>query len=174
MPDSAIIEPIFLLRASPEPPKHGGRYQLVGLDSAGELLFSARLESVSVADLTQHEQHFEVRIPTFEEAAGRLHRVELRVGDRLLAQRTSRFTAAEFSQEVEAHDVVAAVRLGRDRVRLIWDADRFPMVMVSDPSTGEILSFGRAGEVTVRTGENTLEVALSDGVRSRMKTVQVR
>ena len=175
-PDSAIIEPLFLLATStPTPLKDGGRYQLMGLDAAGDPLFNAYVETTAVADLPDGpEQHFALRIAIDGQTISRLHRVELRADDSLVAYRTARVSASEFSQELEVDNVVTARRLADGRVQLSWDSARFPMVMVSDSRTGDVLAFGRRGEITVSTRENTLEVALSEGVRSGVKTLRIR
>ena len=63
---------------------------------------------------------------------------------------------------------VAVDRMEGNRVRLRWDGERFPMAMLRDPQTGQIVGFARDGEMVLpeRRGE-ALEVILSDGVRSR-------
>jgi hypothetical protein len=55
-----------------------------------------------------------------------------------------------------------------------WDSGRFPMVAILDPRTGQVLAFGRDSEAGVRTRQDTLDVLISEGVRSGRRTVVVR
>jgi hypothetical protein len=52
---------------------------------------------------------------------------------------------------------------------LEWDAAAYPMVMVRDARSGEVLSFARGGRATVPVG-GEVELTASDGVRSRRLT----
>ena len=49
---------------------------------------------------------------------------------------------------------------------ITWNAARYPLVVVRDAKTGEILSFARGGSATVETAASDLELTLSDGVAS--------
>lgn len=54
-----------------------------------------------------------------------------------------------------------------------WDAARFPMVMVRDAASGQVLGFARNGSASLaaRTGE--VELVFSDGVRSHARRMRV-
>jgi hypothetical protein len=47
------------------------------------------------------------------------------------------------------------------------------MVMVRDPETGQVLSFARGGNVELPTSKSRIDLVLSNGVKSRIKRVQV-
>ena len=49
---------------------------------------------------------------------------------------------------------------------ITWNAERYPLVVVRDAKTGEILSLARGGSATVETAASDLELTLSDGVAS--------
>ena len=51
-------------------------------------------------------------------------------------------------------------------MELTWDATSFPMALVRDPATGEVLSFARNGRVDLHLASEEIEVLLSDGLRS--------
>ncbi len=175
-PDTLILEPSFLLPAAPSAQREGDSgHSLVGFDEAGVTLFDVRLETTPVADIPQYsEEHFHLLLPIAEEQAARLHRVELHAADGRTAARTTTFSPQGLDEALNAPDAVSASRAATGRVLLTWDAGRFPMVMVRDPRNGQILAFGRGGKVIVATDQPTLDVAVSDGVRSRTKTVSVR
>ena len=68
---------------------------------------------------------------------------------------------------VAAPEPQARVRtVGGATVEVTWDARTFPMAMVRDPETGQILSFARGGSVRLRAPGATLELVFSDGIRS--------
>jgi hypothetical protein len=58
-------------------------------------------------------------------------------------------------------------------VRLRWDASAYPMIMVRDPDTGEVLSFARGGSTLVPTSKSQLDLDVSDGVRSQRRRVAI-
>jgi hypothetical protein len=50
----------------------------------------------------------------------------------------------------------------------------WPLVLVRDPRSGAILADAEGGAVDLRTDAKTLELLLSDGVRTTVRRVQVR
>ena len=71
-------------------------------------------------------------------------------------------------------DSVEVQRVSGGDVRLRWNARRTPMIMVRDPSTGQVLSLARGGDVRLSSSQGEIELVLSDGVRSRLKRVSLR
>ena len=58
-----------------------------------------------------------------------------------------------------------ARRMGND-ASITWNAQRYPLAVVRDAKTGEILSLARGGAANVETPASDLELTLSDGVQS--------
>ena len=54
---------------------------------------------------------------------------------------------------------------------ITWDVATYPMAMVRDAATGEILSFARSGATTIWTRSRQFDVTFSDGVRSTIHRV---
>lgn len=174
-PDTLVLEPVFLLdRARPVGQEPGGRHRVVGLDRSGAVVFDIGVDGAVVADAEGPEEHFQRLISITEDEAARLHRVELRVSDGRIARRTTAFSTREFEDVLEKGNAVSARRTAGGQVRLAWADDHFPEVMVVDPQTGQVLAFGRSGQLTLTTDRDTLEVTVSDGVRSGNITVRVR
>ncbi|HEU0077519.1 MAG TPA: hypothetical protein VFQ76_07700, partial [Longimicrobiaceae bacterium] len=67
----------------------------------------------------------------------------------------------------------SVARQGADRLAVRWDATAYPMAMVRDARTGEILALARGGAAELRAGAGEVEVVLSDGVRSSTRRVAV-
>jgi hypothetical protein len=59
-------------------------------------------------------------------------------------------------------------------VEIRWDAARFPMVMVRDAASGQILSFARGGAARLWTDGATFDLQFSDGVNSVVRQRQIR
>jgi hypothetical protein len=173
-PDSLALEPIFRIDAPASLP-HGTEegHRLLGFDEAGARLFELRFSGAPVAALPA-EEHFSVVVAVSEAQAARLARVELMAADGRRLVRTATLSNEAFAAALRADDVVGARRRAGGVVQLRWNAAVFPMVMVRDPETREVLSFARGGEVTIRTEREVLEVTLSEGVRSGVRQVRVR
>jgi len=55
--------------------------------------------------------------------------------------------------------------LAGGRTQIMWDAKSYPMALIRDAATGQVLSFARGGSVDVQAA-GPVTVTLSDGVRS--------
>jgi hypothetical protein len=64
----------------------------------------------------------------------------------------------------EPDAVLEAAPAGRARVR--WNSTAYPMAMVRDAATGQVMGFVRRSGDAVVTGGRSLEIVTSDGVRS--------
>jgi hypothetical protein len=69
---------------------------------------------------------------------------------------------------------VSANAVSADKVRLTWDNDRFPLLVIRDPDTKEILAFARGGDTSVRSRKRSLEVIASNRTASTRLMVQAR
>jgi len=63
-------------------------------------------------------------------------------------------------------DPSAAVSRSARDVTVRWQNSRYPMAMVRDAATGEVMGFVRRSGAAVATGGRAVEVVFSDGVRS--------
>lgn len=55
---------------------------------------------------------------------------------------------------------------GGSMVEMTWDANSFPMALVRNPATGEVLSFARGGRISFSVSSDEIEVIFSDGIKS--------
>jgi hypothetical protein len=170
----AVLDPAFRMMTTPAVQiESSGRHQLMGLDVGGEQLFSIRFDGTDVADLAHDEQHFTLTVPLTSELEARLHTLELRAANGHRAVRRASMTEQQLVDLVAHEDVVSALRAADGAIVLRWDAARFPLVVVRDPGTGQVLAFARGGEITVRTAVSALELIFSEGVRSARRTVDL-
>jgi hypothetical protein len=165
--DSLILEPAFVVTAPARLPAHGGSYRVSGSDASGSPLFDLSFEGDLVADLPGGpERHFAFVVPLDAAAGGRLTTMALRAGVRSVQRRaTSGLRPATVSAPT-------ARRLSSGETELRWDP-AYPMALVRDAATGEIVGFLRGGEARLATTSRNLLVTLSDGVGSRLQTVSV-
>lgn len=175
--DTVILEPIFRV-PPPEPrPRREGPHRLRVADAQGTPLAETRFQAAAVADLPgDPEAHFSLVLPLSAGDAARLHAVSVSAHG-LEGSRTARMTAEEARDALRREGAVEARARPDGRVRVRWDGDRFPWALVREAGpeagSGPIVAFARAGEATVRTGTERLEVVLSDGVQSAARTVEV-
>jgi hypothetical protein len=161
----AVLEPAFHLVTRPVLPARPGPYALEGTAADGSRVFGLTFDAVEVADHPRGGRHFAFAVPLDAPAAARLERIRLS-GPGIGAAAISRPPAA--LRATAARPVTMAP--AADGVALRWDAAAHPMVLVRDARTGAVLSFARGGSATVAAGGASVELVVSDGVRSRAVT----
>ncbi len=160
-----VLEPAFVVDAPlvlPPP----GPHRLEALASDGTVLYRRGFSAVPVGDLpTGVEEGFAFVIPL--ERAMELEMTTLRVvaGGRSAEQRAgapSDNPGFDLSRDASGRAVIR------------WNRAAFPMVLVRDAVTGQVLSFARGGEVHLPVTAGRLRLTASDGVRIRTEDRNVR
>jgi hypothetical protein len=64
-------------------------------------------------------------------------------------------------------------RANSQQVDVRWDASRYPMVMVTDAVTGDVLSFARGGSARLWARGSDFVLHFSDGVKSVVRQGRV-
>ena len=160
-----VLEPAFRLVTAPSLPERGGRYSVEGRDANGAVLFSLSFDGDEIAEgPNAGDRHFAFAVPMDAATHERLATLQVGGAQRATVGR-SRITAP-------ATPVAEAASAGR--VRLRWDAASYPMALVRDVTTGQVLSFARGGNAEVVSGQSELEVVLSDRVQSVTQRIRVR
>ena len=173
-----MLEPAFEVTAPAWLPSGRGAFALEALDASGLVVYAAAFDGEVVADQAQDERHFAFVVPLTR--VGALARLQVR-GGVATSVRTSRAAIAAGVQALplavqrqQTATMAAASREGGERVRLRWDAGAYPMALVRDAATGDILSFARGGDVALVGEAAALDITFSDGVRSRKERATVR
>jgi hypothetical protein len=158
----AILEPAFQVVTRPKMPKVAGPYSISATATDGSRLFSLSFDVAPVEDQSAGNGHFAFAVPLDHARAARLGslRMEGPSGSIVSSPTLAGLRAEAGSQSIEA-------RREGEKVSLRWNAAVYPMIMVRDPDTGEVLSFARGGSAMVRTPKDALDLDLSDGVRSQ-------
>jgi hypothetical protein len=176
-----VLEPAFRVTARPTPAQAGGTHRLQALDARGNTLldFAFSPERVDHA-FDRDERQFAIVVPYSATLARSL--ATLRVFDvqqpMAAASVNSRSTtAAAFS--VSAMDSVPVAmpataatisNIGTTRKRIEWNKAAYPMAMARDAATGEIMAFLRNSGDGMVSGGRSVDLVLSDGVRSMVIT----
>ena len=170
-----VLEPAFRVAVPTTAPAATGSYRVEGLAANGAILFSYPIEpvhSMTAGVQTDHEQHFATVLPLSQADDLALARVRL-VTPEGTVERSSLQTIQQPNRQIFLRDPVASTaKPNAVQANISWDGATYPMALVRDPATGEILSFARGGAATIWTTGRAFDVTFSDGVRSVQKRIQ--
>jgi hypothetical protein len=127
---------------------------------------SVAFSASEVADTpTGPEQAFAFVLPVSGAVADQVRELRLTSGGRRVVRQSA----------VTAVDPATALARGSAGEAVIrWNAARYPMVLVRDGATGQLLSFARGGEVRLSSAVGSVSLTYSDGVRSRRENRTLR
>jgi hypothetical protein len=157
-----VLEPGFRVAASPDAAPRGGPFRLDLLAADGSLVRTVSFDAAPVGDLPgAAEQHFCFVMPLDQAVDPLVAGFRVRVG----ALTATRMAAPGAPADPES-DVA---RANAAQVRVRWNAVRYPMVMVRDATTGQVLSFARGGAATLWSGASRFQLEFSDGVQTMVR-----
>jgi len=160
-----VLEPAFRVAAAGRAPSPGG-HRLELLASDGSLLRATAFGADDVADLPGGaEQHFAFVVPLDAALERDLAGVRVHAAGRA-ASRLATVATADPSPDL--------TRPNARQVDVRWDAVRYPMVVVRDAASGEIISFARGGAARLWTRGTNFELHFSDGVKSVVRHRQLQ
>jgi hypothetical protein len=158
------LEPALRVTARPSLPTRPGPYRLEGRADDGGRLFGFDFAPLAVADDPRGANHFAFVVPLRAEGAMRLASLHLE-GPGIAG------SSAQGSSEAPT---VGVTHAGAGRLALRWDASRWPMLLVRDPVTGEVLSFARGGAAEVATARDEVTVTVSGRARHAEMRLRAR
>jgi hypothetical protein len=156
-----VLEPAFEINARPSLPTKRGPYRLRGLDGAGRELFDFSFEAAQI-DHAPSEKGFAFVVPLSSTAKPASIRLSTNVGEVTRRRMTMVVSPGDPTTGLTAPRLQT---IGR-RARLEWNTSSYPMALIRDRRTGQILSFARGGKVEVGRPASDLEIVFSDGVSS--------
>lgn len=157
-----LLEPAFEIITRPALPSRPGPYSVTATGVDGSRLFTLSFDIASAPDQPAGSGHFAFAVPLDQAGATRLGTVRLQGPSGSISRSP---TSAQLRAGPVSPSIVA--RRQGENVSLNWNAAAHPMIIVRDPSTGEIFSFARGGSAMVRTPKGELDLDVSDGVRSQ-------
>lgn len=160
-----VLEPAFEINTHVELPRTGA-LRLTALDENGAEIFGMPFAGERIADMQGDNQSFAFAIPMSMLRGRSLGSLRLTANGRTVTNRPA--------GEVAADTRTVVTRTGPRAMRVQWDAGRFPVVMVRDRRTGEVLSFARNGDASIATSSDAVELVYSNRVRSTRVVRQLR
>ena len=128
----------------------------------GRVLASVSFDAPEVADGREDSsvKMFSFVVPLQTEILGAMQTMHIKSGDQELGRRSvSTAPVADFQSAIRMQD------LPGDELRLVWDADRYPVLMLRDAQTGEVRGFVRGGSAQIQSAPNEIVVHSPDDVR---------
>jgi hypothetical protein len=168
------LEPAIALDAArPEADPVGadaGAVVVEGFDAAGARLFRQRAAALEFSHGPEGASSFSTVVPLTETEQERLHTIRVTGAGVREVRRQGRFAGSPGEARALAagrSPAFAALpaRRGRD-TEVVWDAQRYPLVVVRDTDTGRVVAFARRGQISVPGPADRLRFDVSDGVRS--------
>jgi hypothetical protein len=162
--DQIVLEPAFDLTTVAVLPAGKGDYLLEILGPGSEILFSGAFQPTPVADTRVRQAHFAFAVPLRLMNPSKIQSLRISAPGRISSSRTSLP-----GPETLASSDLERMSLGGSMAEFRWDTTSFPMVMIRDPESGEVLSLARGGAIRWPEGPEEIELIFSDGVRSPLK-----
>jgi hypothetical protein len=154
-----VLEPAFEATTEALLPPSAGPNLLQGFAVDGRESFRLSFSGTPVADAPSGEEQFAFAVP-LRMIQGSLARLQLDGR----GQRTIQLTAG-------APAGAAGSNLSRDRsgtaTTIRWNATDYPLAVIRDGATGQILSLAKGGSASIENAAGPLDITLSDRVRSR-------
>jgi len=158
-----ILEPAFRVAAAGVTVQ-AGPYTWQARDVQGRVLKSVPFQTYEIADLPNDEpQHFAFVVPLDATVMDAVDTVRIVKGASELAMQKAKSAA----QSQAAMNIFRVSDLPGRRAEIHWDAVAHPVVMLLDTKSGEVRGFLRGGDATIDDVPDSLELQLSDGVKSR-------
>jgi hypothetical protein len=161
-----ILNPAVASQARPVLPDSPGENTLWGRAANGSELFRFTFDAARVEDGEDpNARHFAFFVPLAPDAIDAL--TEIGVGTPLGSATVTPSTGPAAVGAPAPPSEPTFTRIGPDLVEVRWDAGRYPLAVIRDRTTGEVLSFARGGATQVRAAfPEDLAIVASDGTRT--------
>jgi hypothetical protein len=165
------LNPTFSLDARPVLPDVAGPNVLRGTAADGRVLFEYSFAGTEVPHATDPgERHFAYFVPLGSRELESLHEIDVAGPSGRASRRAVPAVAdgVDFAQQLAAR-LPGLSEMRRHGLRLQWDAEHHPVLMVRDRNSGQVISFARGGELQLSaTAIEGLEpeIVFSNGIRS--------
>jgi hypothetical protein len=178
------LEPAFRVKTRPTAANFSGSHHVQAIDADGNVLADLPFDAEKVDHvLSRDERHFSVVLPWSDDLERALATIRvsdvrqpLSVASMSSASAVAAHAEAESAPAASARSTARSIQLPAagaavsvvtaTRSRVEWNKKNYPMAIVRDANSGEIMAFVRnPGDVIVTNGR-TVEMVFSDGVRS--------
>jgi len=166
--NGVVLEPAFQITAPAMLPDGPGPYRIRGFDAAGNEIFSLSFEGDELPAEAGEGRHFAFVVPLSRLGGRELGALRLEGPGAAAVRAATPGAAPGEPEELEVRPMTDG------EVEVTWNSGRYPMALVRDASTGQVISFARGGDARVPVSGDRVEVVLSDGVRSVSRSLPVR
>lgn len=170
------LEPAFRVHARPTPAVAKSSHRVAITDVNGATLLSLPINAERVDHESAHdERQFAVVVPwseQLEQTVANISVIDARSPIALASRSSVTAKRPRTAAPITMPEPTAAMhRLASTKASIDWNANAYPMALVRDANSGEILAFlRRSGDGFVDAGR-AVDVVFSDGVRSTTKRV---
>ena len=152
------LEPAFVVPVKAVS-REAGPYTWEGRDALGRVLASVSFAAHEVADLPDRDVHlFSFVAPLSPAVLQLMQSMRVRTGSEEMAQRT-------LAAGAPAADQLRMDEAPNRALQVVWDSEKYPVLMLRDTKTGEVRGFVRGGNATVEDVPADMEVVLPDSTR---------
>jgi len=132
-------------------------------DAMGHLLASVPFSAPEVADGPDDStvQMFSFVVPLKPEILASMQSMHVKSGSQELVRRTVN-EAADFQTGIHIQDAPNGA------TQIVWDADRYPVLMLRDATTGEVRGFLRGGNAFIESAPKKMTVHAPDAARGEV------
>jgi hypothetical protein len=159
------LRPAFQVTTRPSLPQRAGPYTIEARAGDGATLFAHSFSPAEIADIPGTHRSFAFAVPLSPALAARLSSLRLR------GEGQETVVTAPVPTGTPAATEPALRRTAGGGAALGWDHQVYPMVMVRDADTGEILSIADGGSLQLPLSKRQVDLVLSDGVKSVTRRV---
>jgi hypothetical protein len=164
-PAGIVLEPSFQLASATAAAPGGGPYRLDLLAADGSVLRTVDFAGHEPANTPGGvERHFAFVLPLDASLQASLSAMRVRDGGRSVT-RDTRSAGGDPEMIISRPDP--------QQIELRWNVALYPMVMVRDQATGQVLSFARGGLARIWSASTQLDLLFSDGVRSPVRQYRI-
>src|SRR5208337_4393152 len=158
------LEPAFRIPANSSLAE-SGPYTWEARDAIGRVLASVSFDAPRVADVPDGRsvQMFSFVVPLQADVLAAVESMHIKLGAQEIAQEAQ---AAPALSEADLQNTVRVEDLPDHGARVVWDAIRYPVVMVRDAQTGEVRGFLRGGNAEIVDAPQELEIHVSGGIQT--------
>lgn len=176
--DGAVsLEPAISLDRARPAPAGSGDLVIEGLDAQGARIFRQPAVAMQYSHGPAGSFAFSAAVPLAAPDRERVHTIRVTGAGVREDAREGRFARAP----AEARDLAAgragafaAARSRAGGTEVVWDAKRYPLLVVRDIDSGSVVAFARTGRLELPDRADRLTFDLSDGVRSVRARPEVR
>ena len=172
-----VLEPAFRVKGAPTPAPAHSDYQLQALDQNGRVMAQQAFVVYQSDHGNESGFAFRMQLPKPARTAGKTGRMAPEFSELRLLQHGTPVVSARSQVALTTSKTMRPASLTKSAGKRVlqWDAQTYPVALVRNADTGEVLSFARDGRLELpASAAKTLDVQFGDGIGSRRQQFTMR